>query len=208
MKVLSRECTLNESYEQRHYKWSLSYILEVAEYLIAHIDLIIHDLNGFHVLTTTMEALAGIRVGRHRNRKQMGFFGQKTNVNSEIEKDIVIKELPSQLKSALKRLAKAIMDRGDCDLRELINGKATSIVQYLLFILKLRSNELCQQLVKKMIDLIFCNEENKVSVISNANCAYLVETLILVSNEHRLKKIWEKHFKGLLFFFLFLVSSI
>ena len=195
LKVLSRECTL-EAFEQRHYKWSLNYILDVAEFLIVHIDQILNDLNGFHVASTVMEALAGIRVGRlHKNRKAMG-FGQKTNINTEIEKDIVIKDLPSPLKSKLKKLAKAIVDRDDGELREMINGKATSIIQYLLFILKLRSAELCQQLVKKMIDLIFCNQEDKVSVISNANCAYLVETLILVSNEHRLKRIWEKHFKG------------
>lgn len=195
LKVLSRECTL-ESFEQRHYKWSLNYILDVAEFLVAHIDQILHDLNGFHVVTTVMEALGGIRVGRlHKNRKAMG-FGKMSNINVEIEKDIVIKEIPSALKSMLKKLAREIVDRKDDELRELINGKATSIIQYLLFILKLRVNELCQQLVKKMIDLIFCNEEDKVSVISNANCAYLVETLILVSNEHRLKRIWEKHFKS------------
>jgi len=195
LKVLSRECTL-EPYEQKHYKWSLNYILDVAEFLNVHVDSILHDLNGFHVITTVMEALGGIRVGRlHQNRKSMG-FGQKTNINVEIEKDIVIKEIPSQLKSALKRLSKSIVDREDSELRELMNGKATSILQYLLFILKLRANELCQNLVKKMIDLIFVNAEDKVVAISNSNCVYLVEALILVSSEHRLNKIWLKYFKG------------
>ena len=196
LKVLSRECTL-EPYEQKHYKWSLCYILDVAEFLIVHVDSILHDLNGFHVITTVMEALGGIRVGRlHQNRKSNLGFGQKTNINTEIEKDIVIKEIPSQLKSALKRLSKSIVDRDDCELRELMNGKATSILQYLLFILKLRANDLCQHLVKKMIDLIFTSKEDKVSAISNSNCVYLVEALILVSSEHRLNKIWAKHFKG------------
>jgi len=78
LKVLSRECTLLEPHEQRHYKWSLNYILDVAEFVINHVDEILNDINGSYVVTTVMEALAGIRIniGRHRNKKALG-FGQK-----------------------------------------------------------------------------------------------------------------------------------
>lgn len=89
LKVLSRECTL-DSYGQRHFKWSLNYILDVAEYVVTNINAIFSDQNGYHVVTTVLEALGGIRIGRIRNKKALG-FGQKTNIYTDIEKDIVIK---------------------------------------------------------------------------------------------------------------------
>lgn len=67
LKVLSRECTLD--YGQRHFKWSLNYILEISEFITLNFDTVFYDPYGYHIVTTVLEASGGIRIGRQRNRK-------------------------------------------------------------------------------------------------------------------------------------------
>jgi len=124
-------------------------------------------------------------------------FGMKSNIHSEIEKDVIIKELPIPFKHLLKRFSKAlVIDRPDRDLKEIILGKATSLVQYLLFVLKVRYQELCQVVVKRLVEIIFLDDESKFAITTSSVSAYLVEAVILVSSEHRLARIWNKHLKG------------
>ncbi|RWS16948.1 nucleolar protein 9-like protein [Dinothrombium tinctorium] len=195
LKILSRESTTSPS-NHKHSKWANAYICSIGEFVIANMDKLLSDVNGSHVMITIMEAMGGIRVGRHWSRKTMG-FGMKSNINTEIEKDIVVKELPTNFKSLLKKFSKElIIQRGDRDLKDIILGRGTSLIQYLLFVLKVRSADICQSVVKRLVDIIFVNEENKFAITTNSVSAYLVEAIMLVSNEHRLNRIWEKHLKG------------
>ncbi|RWS29127.1 nucleolar protein 9-like protein [Leptotrombidium deliense] len=195
LKVLSKETAASPS-NQRHSKWAAMFICNIGEFVITNMDPLLNDVNGSHVMTTIMEAMGGIRVGRHWSRKTMG-FGMKSNINTEIEKDIVVKELPGNFKVLLKKFSKElIIQRADRDLKDIILGRGTSLIQYLLFVLKVRSPEICQTVVKRLVEIIFVNEENKFAITTNSVSAYLVEAIMLVSTEHRLNRIWEKHLKG------------
>lgn len=195
LKILSKESTLDPS-SQKHTKWTINYICCLGEFVIDNMDLLLMDPNGTNVMITAMEALGGIRVGRHWSRKTMG-FGMKSNINHEIEKDSVIRELPSQFKSILKKFSKKlIISREDRDLKEIILGRGTSLIQYLLFVLKVRTPDTCQNVVKRLIEIIFASEENKFAITTNSVSAYLAEAIILVASQHRLTRMWEKYLKG------------
>ncbi len=195
LKILSKESTANST-QQKHSKWATHWLHDIGKFTVANMNELLNDTNGSHVMITILEAMGGIRVGRHWSRKTMG-FGMKSNIHSEIEKDVIIKELPIPFKHLLKRFSKAlVIDRPDRDLKEIILGKATSLVQYLLFVLKVRYQELCQVVVKRLVEIIFLDDESKFAITTSSVSAYLVEAVILVSSEHRLARIWNKHLKG------------
>lgn len=156
----------------------------------------IGEPGGQQRLIEVLENLGGVRVGRNWSRKTMG-FGMKTSISEEIEKDMVIKELPSNYKRLLRKFAEElVIKRPRKKLEELMTGRGTSIIQHLLFVLKVRSTDLCDDVVKRCIEIIFGSEEVTKSIVTNSVSAYLVETIILVASESRLKKIWSKHLKG------------
>lgn len=156
----------------------------------------ISEPGGQQRLIELLENLGGIRVGRNWSRKNMG-FGMKTSISEEIEKDMVIKELPKDYKRLLRRFAEElVIKRARKKLEELMTGRGTSIIQHLLFVLRVRSTDLCDDVVKRCIEIIFGSEDMTKSIVTNSVSAYLVETIILVASESRLKKIWNKHLKG------------
>lgn len=163
---------------------------------IERMEEFIGEMGGQARLIEVLENLGGVRVGRNWSRKTMG-FGMKTSISEEIEKDMVIKELPSNYKRLLKKFAEElVIKRHRKKLEELMTGRGTSIIQHLLFVLKVRSTDLCDDVVKRCIEIIFGSEDITKSIVSNSVSAYLVETIILVASESRLKKIWSKHLKG------------
>ena len=195
LKILSRDSTLKPEL-QKHTKWSSHWIKELGKYVIVNMDQLIDDSNGSQMMVTTLESLGGIRVGRNWSRKTMG-FGMKTSINTEIEKDVIIKELPSPFKHLLKHFTKTlILDKNERELKDLILSKGTSLIQYLLFVLKVRHNDLCQIVVKRLVEIIFHDEESMFSITTSSVSAYLVETVVLVSNDRRLAKLWNRHLKG------------
>lgn len=156
----------------------------------------IGEQGGQQRLIEVLENIGGIRVGRNWSRKTMG-FGMKTSISEEIKKDLVIKELPSNFKRLLRKFAEElVIKRQRKKLEELMTGRGTSIIQHLLFVLKVRSSDLCDDVVKRCIEIIFAENELTKSIVTNSVSAYLVETIILVASESRLKKIWSKHLKG------------
>lgn len=156
----------------------------------------IGEPGGQQRLIEVLENLGGVRVGRNWSRKTMG-FGMKTSISEEIEKDMVVKELPSNYKRLLRKFAEElVIKRPRKKLEELMTGRGTSIIQHLLFVLKVRSTDLCDDVVKRCIEIIFGSEDTTKSIVTNSVSAYLVETIILVASESRLKKIWSKHLKG------------
>lgn len=166
------------------------------ESTIEHMDEFINEPGGQQELISLLETLGGIRVGRNWSRKTMG-FGMKTSITEEIEKDMVIKDLPSNNKRLLRKFTEElVLKRSRKNLEDLMLGRGTSIIQHLLFVLKVRSTDQCDDVIKKCIDVIFNNEETTKSITTNSVSAYLVETIILVASESRLKKIWERHLKG------------
>jgi hypothetical protein len=201
LKILSKESSHGSGISgggqsERNMKWSTHWLHDIGKFIVQHMNELLEDTNGSHVMITTLEAMGGIRVGRHWSRKTMG-FGMKTNIHSEIEKDVIMKELPLAFKHLLKRFAKVlVLERPDRELKEIILGKATSLVQYLLFVLKVRYPELCQLVVRRLVEIVFLDDESKFAITTSSVSAYLVEAVILVSNEHRLSRIWTKHLKG------------
>ncbi|XP_054164487.1 nucleolar protein 9-like [Oppia nitens] len=196
LKILSKESQQTAGGSERHIKWTTQWLHDIGKLTIQHFNQLLEDTNGSHVMTTTLEALGGIRVGRHWSRKTMG-FAMKTNIHTEIEKDVIIKELPITFKHLLKRFSKAlVLERNEREMKEIILGKATSLVQYLLFVLKVRYTELCQVVVKRLVEIIFLNDESKFAITTSSVSAYLVEAVILVASDHRLMRLWNKHLKG------------
>ena len=122
------------------------------------------------------------------------------NLQTEIEKDISFKELPSPFKHHLKKFAKClVLEATDEDIREVLFGRATQVAQYLLFILKVRYPELCQMVVKKMVEVVFDRRlEDREIVCQSASSAYIVEIIMMVASETRLSKIWTKYLKACL----------
>lgn len=163
---------------------------------IERMEEFIGEPGGQQRLIEVLENLGGVRVGRNWSRKTMG-FGMKTSISEEIEKDMVLKDLPSNYKRLLRKFAEElVIKRNRKKLEELMTGRGTSIIQHLLFVLKVRSTDLCDDVVKRCIEIIFGSEEITKSIVTNSVSAYLVETIILVASESRLKKIWTKHLKG------------
>lgn len=163
---------------------------------IERMEEFIGEPGGQQRLIEVLENIGGVRVGRNWSRKTMG-FGMKTSISEEIQKDLVIKELPSNFKRLLRKFAEElVIKRPRKKLEELMTGRGTSIIQHLLFVLKVRSTDLCDDVVKRCIDIIFGNDDITKSIVTNSVSAYLVETIILVASESRLKKIWSKHLKG------------
>lgn len=166
------------------------------ESCIERMEDFICEPGGQQKLIEVLENLGGIRVGRNWSRKTMG-FGMKTSISEEIEKDMVVKDLPSNYKRLLRKFAEElVIKRNRKKLEELMTGRGTSIIQHLLFVLKVRSTDLCDDVVKRCIEIIFGSEDTTRSIVTNSVSAYLVETIILVASESRLRKIWNKHLKG------------
>lgn len=163
---------------------------------IERMEEFISEPGGQQRLIEVLENLGGVRVGRNWSRKTMG-FGMKTSISEEIEKDMLIKELPTTYKRLLRKFAEElVIKRQRKKLEELMTGRGTSIIQHLLFVLKVRSSDLCDDVVKRCIEVIFGSDDITKSIVTNSVSAYLVETIILVASESRLKKIWNKHLKG------------
>lgn len=122
--------------------------------------------------------------------------GVRVNLQSEIEKDISFKELPSAFKHQLKRFAKQlVLDAPDSDIKDILFGRATQVAQYLLFVLKVRYPELCQMVVKKLVEIVFANKTDRDYITQSASSAYIVEIIMMVASETRLSKIWTKYLK-------------
>lgn len=163
---------------------------------IERVEEFIGEPGGQQRLIEVLENLGGVRVGRNWSRKTMG-FGMKTSISEEIEKDMVLKDLPKNYQRLLRKFAEElVIKRARKKLEELMTGRGTSIIQHLLFVLKVRSADLCDDVVKRCIDIIFGSDEITKMIVTNSVSAYLVETIILVASESRLKKIWSKHLKG------------
>lgn len=163
---------------------------------IERVEEFIGEPGGQQRLIEVLENLGGVRVGRNWSRKTMG-FGMKTSISEEIEKDMVLKDLPNNYRRLLRKFAEElVIKRNRKKLEELMTGRGTSIIQHLLFVLKVRSADLCDDVVKRCIEIIFGSDEITKSIVTNSVSAYLVETIILVASESRLKKIWSKHLKG------------
>lgn len=166
------------------------------ESAIERMEEYISEPGGQQRLIEVLENLGGVRVGRNWSRKTMG-FGMKTSISEEIEKDMLIKDLPPTYKRLLRKFAEElVIKRQRKKLEELMTGRGTSIIQHLLFVLKVRSTDLCDDVVKRCIEVIFGSDDITKSIVTNSVSAYLVETIILVASESRLKKIWNKHLKG------------
>ena len=119
------------------------------------------------------------------------------NLQSEIEKDVSFKELPSPFKHHLKKFAKClVLEADEADIREVLFGRATQVSQYLLFILKVRYPELCQMVVKRLVEVVFDRRiEDRETICQSASSAYIVEIIMMVASENRLSKIWTKYLK-------------
>ncbi|XP_075585779.1 LOW QUALITY PROTEIN: uncharacterized protein LOC124495280 [Dermatophagoides farinae] len=198
--ILMKELAKQKDLETDTAKWILKWMDGVAKFVIDNLKSFLNESTERenHLLITTMEALGGIRIGRGWNRKNMRFAaGAKIDLEAMISGDMIIKEIPQSSKHFLKRLAKAIvLDASDDECRELIFSRCTSVGQYLLFILRVRYTELCQMVVKKLVEIVFATNEIRDQICQSANGAYIVEIMLLVASESRLSKIWTKYLKS------------
>lgn len=122
--------------------------------------------------------------------------GVRVNLETEIMKDISFKELPSSFKHHLKRFAKIlVLDANDSEIKDILFGRATQVAQYLLFVLKVRYTELCQMVVKKLVEIVFTERQDRDYITQSASSAYIVEIIMMIASETRLSKIWTKYLK-------------
>lgn len=134
-------------------------------------------------------------------RSNWHFVGVKINLQAEIEKDISFKELPSPFKHHLKRFAKSlVLELPEVDITELLFSRATQVAQYLLFILKVRYPELCQMVVKKLVEIVFDRRiEDREMITQSASSAYIVgklSSLYFYVNLQKLTKFRNHHDGG------------
>lgn len=180
-------------------RWCIKYLDGLAKIVEDGIVELLSDISGCRMVIVVMEAIGGIRIGRHWSRQNMRFgSGVKINLQAEIEKDISFRELPSPFKHHLKRFAKSlVLELPEEDILDLLFGRATQVAQYLLFILKVRYPELCQMVVKKLVEIVFDRRiEHREMITQSASSAYIVEIIMMVASETRLSKIWTKYLKG------------
>ncbi|XP_015790581.1 nucleolar protein 9-like isoform X1 [Tetranychus urticae] len=199
LKILSNEYTFGGHRPEtptRHGKWTEQFICAFSQFVIINMDTILSDGNGTHVMVTVIEALGGVRIGRHWSRKTIG-FALKSSIITELEKDNVIKEIPPSFTRLMIKIAKKlIIRRPDRDLKEIILGRGTALIQNLLFILMVRLPEVCEITVKRLVYIIFSSEENKFAITTNSASAYLVEAIMLVCSQRRLTQLWHRYLKG------------
>lgn len=113
-----------------------------------------------------------------------------------IENDMSLKDIPPSFKHHLKKASKIlVIDSSDDKIFEVMFCRYTNVAQYLLFILKVRYPELCQLVVKKLVEVVFENETRRETICQSPESAYIVEILLLVASESRLSKIWTKYIK-------------
>lgn len=75
---------------------------------IERVEEFIGEPGGQQRLIEVLENLGGVRVGRNWSRKTMG-FGMKTSISEEIEKDMVLKELPNNYRRLLRKFAEELV---------------------------------------------------------------------------------------------------
>nr|XP_027204483.1 nucleolar protein 9-like isoform X1 [Dermatophagoides pteronyssinus] len=199
--ILMKELAKQKNFETDTAKWIIKWMDGVAKFVIDNLKSFLNESTERenHLLITTMEALGGIRIGRGWNRKNMRFgnaAGAKIDLEAMISGDMIVKEIPQSSKHFLKRLAKTvILDAPEDECRDLIFSRCTSVGLYLLFILRVRYTELCQMIVKKLVEIVFATDEIRDHICQSANGAYIVEIMLLVASESRLSKIWTKYLK-------------
>ncbi|KAI2808765.1 Nucleolar protein 9 [Blomia tropicalis] len=196
VRILTEE---KKDFDSNTARWVIKYIDGLAKFVCENLlDLLNSSMNGCRIVIMTIEAVGGIQIGRHWSRQNMRFgSGVKVNLQTEIEKDISFTELPSTFKHLLKRFAKSlVLDATDDNIKEILFCRATQVSQYLLFILKVRYPELCQMVVKKLVEVVFTNKTNSETITQSANSAYIIEIIMMVASETRLSKIWTKYLKG------------
>lgn len=208
----SKRSSRNQDLGASAYHWSLDFIENAAEFVVGNLWDLVDDQNGSYVVITVLEATGGIRVGRHWSRKTMG-FNANLGSGADIEKDIVIKDLPPQLMKCLERFAtRLIIGRRERDLREIllnVNSRQATLIEYLLFIARSRdSEELCPTITSKMINVIFNGgssnhdsgnvipDRHRFAIATNASTAFLVEAVLLAATEDQLEQVWKQHLKG------------
>lgn len=187
---------INSGRDSSPCKWPVSYVVSLGQFMLNNMDSLLKDGNGVQLLVTTVEVLGGVRVGRQWSRKTMG-FAMRSSITKELEKDNVIEKIPPVFESILKKFAKKlIINRSERFLKDAILGKGTSLIQNLLFILRVRLPDTCQTAVKRLVGVIFLTADNRVTITTNSVSAYLVEAIMLVTSQDRLNYIWQRHLKG------------
>lgn len=188
--------SLSSSSSPTSNRWTVNYIISLANFILDNMDNLLRDGNGVHLMVTTVEVIGGVRVGRQWSRKTMG-FAMRSSISEELEKDNLIDKIDTDFENILKKFAKQlIINRSDRYLREIILDRGTSLIQNLLFILKVRLPDTCQSVVKRLVDVIFATPSNRIAITTNSVSAYLVEAIMLVTSQSRLNYIWDKHLKG------------
>ncbi|KAI7687000.1 hypothetical protein SSS_07911 [Sarcoptes scabiei] len=200
MDLVFKKLTREKDFETENSKWIIKWLDSLAKTVIENINPLLTSAtdSGDHILILLIEILGGIRTGRHWNRKKLRFVGgEKINLEEIIKEDFALKEIPPQFKHHLKRLTKiVILDSNDKKIKDIIFTRCTNLSQYLLFILRVRYSELCQMVVKKLIEIVFESDDTRDFICQSASGAYIVEILLLVASESRLSKIWTKHIKS------------
>lgn len=122
--------------------------------------------------------------------------GSKINLEKMIENDMSVKDIPASFRHHLKKVSKIlVIDSTDEKIFDVMFNRFTNVAQYLLFILKVRYPELCQLVVKKLVEVVFENDTRRETICQQPESAYIVEILLLVASESRLSKIWTKYIK-------------
>lgn len=189
-----------DNFESEISKWIIKWIDGVAKFLVDNLTNFLTEemgAKGSRIVVLLLEAIGGFRIGRNWSRKNMRFAsGNKIDLEAILTNDMAIKEIPQSFKHHLKKVAKLlIIDSSDEEIRDRMLKRFTNVTQYLLFILRVRYSELCQMVVKKLVEVIFENEENRDTICHDTHGAYISEILLLVASESRLSKIWTKHIK-------------
>lgn len=139
-------------------------------------------------LTRALITLGGLRantIWRRRNMLSIKDISPDAEVDSSSCQ--LMFDTPLEFKDCLVKIADALLNSNmpNQELRAVLFGSHSYVVQHLLLIAKLRTPELCQRFIMRLAEVSFDN---------NRGCE-VIETMLLLASPNQLTKSWDKEFK-------------
>lgn len=197
---LSKEMKEDKEWQKNDFvQWIIGYLDAYATFVLDNCNDFLVDFHSNHVVNTVLEYLGGMRPGCEWTRQSIRFvYGKDIDLEKRILDCKMLEEIPHQFKHQLKRFANVMVTEQDhVHIRSILFGTSSPVTLFLLFVLRYNYPQLCQMVVRKLVEAIYESEESASLVCqTSASSTFVYEIILLISSETRLKKIWLNHLKG------------